>query len=93
MTTVRGLTRTRTTEKPDDANISAFAQMGSQALDTPGQILGEKSRGVARTRTGRQTNHRDARPRNRYGRCRLGDKLERATVQVREQPSNNSSPN
>jgi hypothetical protein len=32
---VRGLTRTRSTEPPDDFTMSAFAQMGSQVPDSP----------------------------------------------------------
>ena len=43
---VRELTRTRTTEKPDDETLTAFAQMGSQTLDSPDQLLGEKSRAL-----------------------------------------------
>ena len=44
------LTRTRTTERPDDETLTAFAQMGSQALDTPDQFLDGKSRALpART--------------------------------------------
>jgi hypothetical protein len=86
---VRGLTRTRTTEQPDDATISAFAQMGSQALDSPAQILGEQARGVAPKKApprqtissrGRGTVTADVAPSN---------KLNEVQVEVREQPSNN----
>lgn len=43
---VRGLTRMRTSEPPDDVTLSTFAQMGSQALDSPAELLGEQSRAV-----------------------------------------------
>src|SRR5215468_3792691 len=43
---VRGLTRTRSTEAPDDFTLSAFAQMGSQALDSPAELLGEHTRAI-----------------------------------------------
>jgi len=53
---VRELTRTRTAEKPDDETLTAFAQMGSQTLDSPDQLLGEKSRGLpAQSRPARQS--------------------------------------
>ena len=53
---VRELTRTRTAERPDDETLTAFAQMGSQALDTPDQLLDGKSRGIARPAPDRRTN-------------------------------------
>src|SRR5215468_1129679 len=43
---VRGLTQTRSTEAPDDFTLSAFAQMGSQALDSPDELLGERTRAI-----------------------------------------------
>src|SRR5262249_29778656 len=46
----RELTRSRSTEQPDDATISAFAQMGSQALDSPEQVMGQQVRGVPKSR-------------------------------------------
>jgi hypothetical protein len=39
---VRGLTQTRAIEAPDDITLSAFAQMGSQSLDSPAELLGEQ---------------------------------------------------
>jgi hypothetical protein len=85
---VRGLTRTRTGEQPDDVTISAFAQMGSQALDSPEQILGEQSRGVTVKKApprqviasrGRGTVTADV---------TTNSKLNGAQVEVREQSSN-----
>jgi hypothetical protein len=85
---VRGLTRTRTGEQPDDVTISAFAQMGSQALDSPEQILGEQSRGVPVKKAparqviasrGRGTVTADV---------TTNSKLNGAQVEVREQSSN-----
>ncbi|HMA75477.1 MAG TPA: hypothetical protein VKP67_28915 [Xanthobacteraceae bacterium] len=43
---VRGLTQTRSTEAPDDFTLSAFAQMGSQVLDSPVDLLGERTRAI-----------------------------------------------
>lgn len=44
---VRGLTRTRSTEPPDDVTMSVFAQMGSQAAEGPDDLLGAPTRGIA----------------------------------------------
>jgi hypothetical protein len=38
---VRGLTQTRAIEAPDDFTLSAFAQMGSQSLDSPAELLAD----------------------------------------------------
>jgi hypothetical protein len=47
---VRELTRTRGAGKPDDATLTAFAQMGSEVLDNPDQPAAERSRAIpART--------------------------------------------
>jgi hypothetical protein len=47
---VRALTRTRGAGRPDDATLTAFAQMGSEVLDSPDQPGTERSRGIpART--------------------------------------------
>jgi hypothetical protein len=42
----RGLARTRSTEPVDDFTLSAFAQMGSQAPDSPDDLLNERARGI-----------------------------------------------
>jgi hypothetical protein len=56
---VRGLTRTRAIETPDDATLSAFAQMGSQSLDSADELLqdpnGERTRAIPVKRATRQT--------------------------------------
>lgn len=43
---VRGLTQTRSAEAPDDATLSAFAQMGSQVPDSPAELLDGQTRGI-----------------------------------------------
>ncbi len=85
---VRGLTQTRSTEAPDDFTLSAFAQMGSQALDSPDELLGERTRAIPVNR----------RPARQFVASRgrgsvtadvtIGDKLNTAQVEVREQASN-----
>ena len=87
---VRELTRTRTAERPDDETLTAFAQMGSQALDTPDQLLDGKSRALpARTAPAHQSiatrGHGTV-----IADVAVGAKLDGATVQVREQSTNNS---
>jgi hypothetical protein len=51
---VRGLTTTRAIETPDDFTMSAFAQMGSQPLDSPDELLndpnGEHTRAIPAAR-------------------------------------------
>ena len=87
---VRELTRTRTTERPDDETLTAFAQMGSQALDTPDQLLGEKSRALP-ARTG--SAHQSIATRGHgtvIADVSVGAKLDTASVQVREQLTNNA---
>ena len=87
---VRELTRTRTAEKPDDETLTAFAQMGSQALDTPDQVLGEKSRGLP-ARTGPV--HQSIATRGHgtvIADVSVAAKSDNATIEVREQPGNNS---
>jgi hypothetical protein len=85
---VRGLTQTRSTEAPDDFTLSAFAQMGSQALDSPAELLGERTRAVP-------VNRKPARQfiasRGRgsiIADVTTSDKLNSAQVEVREQASN-----
>jgi hypothetical protein len=86
---VRELTRTRTAERPDDETLTAFAQMGSQALDSPDQVLGGKSRTIsARTAAAHQSiatrGHGTV-----VADVSVGSKLDAATVQVREQAASN----
>jgi len=85
---VRSLTPTRSGEQPDDVTMSAFAQMGSQALESPEQVLGERIRGVAQKKAparqvvasrGRGTVTADVATSN---------KSNAAQVEVREQASN-----
>ena len=85
---VRELTRTRSAERPDDETLTAFAQMGSQALDTPDQV--QKSRGLP-ARTGAA--HQSVATRGHgtvIADVSVGSKLDNATVQVREQSTNNA---
>jgi len=87
---VRELTRTRTAEKPDDETLTAFAQMGSQTLDSPDQLLGEKSRGLpAQSRPARQSiatrGHGTV-----TADVKTGDKLDTAQIELRAQPANTS---
>jgi len=85
---VRGLTQTRSAEAPDDFTLSAFAQMGSQALDSPADLLGERTRAIP-------VNRKPARQfiasRGRgsiIADVTTSDKLNSAQVEVREQASN-----
>jgi hypothetical protein len=85
---VRGLTRTRSTEAPDDFTLSAFAQMGSQTPDSPDELLGERTRGIPASR----------KPARQFVASRgrgsvtadvtIGDKFNSARVEIREQASN-----
>ena len=87
---VRELTRTRTAEKPDDETLTAFAQMGSQTLDSPDQLLGQKSRGLpTQSRPARQSiatrGHGTV-----TADVKTGDKLDTAQIELRAQPANTS---
>jgi hypothetical protein len=87
---VRELTRTRTAERPDDETLTAFSQMGSQALDSPDQLPGSKSRALP-ARTGPA--HQSIATRGRgtvIADVAVGAKLDTATIQVRELSTNNS---
>jgi len=87
---VRELTRTRSTEKPDDETLTAFAQMGSQSLDGPDQSTGEKSRAIP-SRTGPA--HQAIATRSRgtvTADVTVAAKLDAASIQVREQSTGNS---
>ena len=85
---VRGLTRTRSAEAPDDFTLSAFAQMGSQTLDSPAELLGEHTRAIPVSR----------KPARQFVASRgrgsvtadvtIGERLNSAQVEVREQASN-----
>ena len=87
---VRELTRTRTAEKPDDETLTAFAQMGSQTLDTPDQVLGGKSRGIPARAVAAHQSIATRGHGTVIADVSVGAKSDTATVQVREQPSNNS---
>jgi hypothetical protein len=85
---VRGLTRLRSNEPPDEFTLSAFAQMGSEALDSAAELLGERTRAVPVNR----------RPARQFVASRgrgsiiadvvTSNKLNSAQVEVREQASN-----
>jgi hypothetical protein len=85
---VRGLTQTRSTEAPDDFTLSAFAQMGSQTLGSPDELIGEPTRAIP-------VNRKPARQfiasRGRgsvTADVTIEDKLNSARLEVREQTSN-----
>src|SRR4029077_15905791 len=79
---VRELTRMRTAEKPDDETLTAFAQMGSQTLDSPDQLLGEKSRAVpAKTGPTRQSIATRGRG-TVVANVKVTDKLDTALIEV-----------
>jgi hypothetical protein len=88
---VRGLTRTRALDTPDDATLSAFAQMGSQSLDSPDELLqeqnGERTRAFSLKRSTRQTVATRGRG-SVTADVVTGDKHNSAEVDVREQDSN-----
>jgi hypothetical protein len=84
---VRELTRTRTTEQPDDVTLTAFSQMGSQALDSLDQLLGERTRGVsAKSGPTRQTIASRGRG-TVIADVSTSDKQDAASVEVRAQPT------
>lgn len=87
---VRELTRTRGAGKPDDATLTAFAQMGSEALDSPDQATTDRSRAIP-TRTGPA--HPSIATRG-HGTVvvavTVGAKLNTADINVREQGTNDS---
>jgi hypothetical protein len=85
---VRGLTQTRSSEAPDDFTLSAFAQMGSQPLGNPDELLGERMRAIPVTRTparqfvashGRGSVTADV---------TMGDRLDSVELELREQATN-----
>jgi hypothetical protein len=85
---VRELTRTRAAEQPDDATISAFAQMGSQALGGSEQLLGEQTRGVpVEVKPARQVIASRGRG-SVFADVSTANKPDTATVEVREQTTN-----
>jgi hypothetical protein len=85
---VRGLTRLRSAGPPDEATVSAFAQMGSQALGSSEQLLGEQTRGVpAQTRPPRQVVASRGRG-SVFADVATGNKPDGASIEVREQTTN-----
>jgi hypothetical protein len=85
---VRGLTQMRSTEAPDDFTLSAFAQMGSQALDSPAELLGERTRAVA---VNRKPARQFVASRGRgsvVAEVTTSDNLNSAQIDLREQSSN-----
>lgn len=88
---VRELTRTRGAGKPDDATLTAFAQMGSETLDSPDQPTAERSRAIPARST--RPAHPSIATRG-HGtvvvEVAIGGKLDTADIQVREQATNNS---
>lgn len=85
---VRGLTLTRSTEAPDDSTLSAFAQMGSQALDSPAELLGEQTRGIPAVRKPARQFVASRGRGSIVADVTTGDKLNSAQVEVREQATN-----
>jgi hypothetical protein len=85
---VRGLTQTRSSDAPDDFTLSAFAQMGSQPLANPDELLGERTRAVPVNRKlGRQFIASRGRG-SVTADVTIEDKLSSAQVEVREQAAN-----
>jgi hypothetical protein len=85
---VRGLTQTRSSEAPDDFTLSAFAQMGSQALDSPAELLGEQTRAIAPSRKPARQFIASRGRGSIIADVAISDKLNSAQVEVREQASN-----
>ena len=84
----RGLTRVRSTEPPDDFTLSAFAQMGSQALGSPAELLGQQTRAITPKR-GPTRQHIASRGRGSVvADVVTSEKLNGAQVEVRERASN-----
>ena len=85
---VRGLTQTRSSEAPDDFTLSAFAQMGSQALDSPAELLGEQTRAITASRKPARQFIASRGRGSIIADVTTGDKPNSAQVDVREQVSN-----
>ena len=85
---VRGLTQTRSAEAPDDFTLSAFAQMGSQALDSPADLLGERTRAIPLNRKPARQFIASRGRGSIIADVTTSDKLNSAQVEVREQASN-----
>jgi hypothetical protein len=85
---VRGLTQTRSSEAPDDFTLSAFAQMGSQALDSPAELLGEQTRAITASRKPARQFIASRGRGSIIADVTTGDKPNSAQVDVREQASN-----
>jgi hypothetical protein len=84
---VRGLTQTRSTEAPDDFTLSAFAQMGSQALDSPDDLLGERTRAIPASRKPARQFIASRGRGSVTADVTIDNKLNGAEVEVREQAS------
>jgi len=85
---VRGLTQTRSSEAPDDFTLSTFAQMGSQALDSPAELLGEQTRAITASRKPARQFIASRGRGSIIADVTTGDKPNSAQVDVREQVSN-----
>jgi len=85
---VRGLTQTRSSEAPDDFTLSAFAQMGSQALDSPSELLGEQTRAITASRKPARQFIASRGRGSIIADVTTSDKSNSAQVDVREQASN-----
>jgi hypothetical protein len=85
---VRGLTRTRSSEAPDDFTLSAFAQMGSQALDSPDELTGERTRAVPINRKPARQFIASRGRGSVTADVTIEDRLHGAQVEVRDQASN-----
>jgi hypothetical protein len=85
---VRGLTRTRSSEAPDDFTLSAFAQMGSQALDSPDELTDERTRAIPINRKPARQFIASRGRGSVTADVTIEDKLHGAQVEVRDQASN-----
>ncbi|HKD31614.1 MAG TPA: hypothetical protein VKC66_37640 [Xanthobacteraceae bacterium] len=85
---VRGLTRTRSAEAPDNFTLSAFAQMGSQSLDSPAELLGEHTRAIPVSRKPARQFIASRGRGSVTADVTIDERLHSAQVEVREQASN-----
>jgi hypothetical protein len=85
---VRGLTQTRSSEAPDDFTLSAFAQMGSQALDSPAELLGEHTRAITASRKSARQFIASRGRGSIIADVTMDDRPNGAQIDVREQASN-----
>jgi len=87
---VRELTRTRGAGKPDDATLTAFAQMGSEVLDSADQPNAERSRAIPARRGPAHPSIATRGHGTVVVDVAVSDKLSTADIRVREQGTNNS---